>query len=153
MISAATSGKTIMGYISDANGYVTPTEIMLITEDSVDAFMGLVYCDDTKIYKINDKSIDYAKNLILNNQLVAFPTETVYGLAANALDEDAVKKIFVAKGRPSDNPLIVHIADKEDLTIVARNVSDKAELIIQQFWPGPLTLIFEKQYIVVKFFY
>ena len=67
------------------------------------------YFKNTKICKINDNSLDYAKSLILNNELVAFPTETVYGLGAIATSDDAVLKIFEAKGRPQDNPLIVHI--------------------------------------------
>ncbi len=76
--------------------------------------------------------------------LVAFPTETVYGLGANALSESAIKKIYQAKGRPSDNPLIVHIGYKKDLTKYAQNIPATAKKLIQKFWPGPLTLILEK---------
>jgi len=72
---------------------------------------------------------------------VAFPTETVYGLGANALDADAVAQIFQAKGRPSDNPLIVHIAHRDDVDRLAREVNAAALLCMQTFWPGPLTLI------------
>jgi len=99
-------------------------------------------------HQIDDEVLAKAGEILKNGGLVAFPTETVYGLGANALDEDAARKTYAAKGRPSDNPLIVHITDAEDLPIVARNISDKAKQIIERFWPGPLTLIFEKQYIV-----
>lgn len=107
----------------------------------------------TLIEKIDRHQMDVevlakAGEILKCGGLVAFPTETVYGLGANALNEDAAMKTYAAKGRPSDNPLIVHIADVEDLPIVARNISDKAMQIIERFWPGPLTLIFEKQYIV-----
>ena len=99
-------------------------------------------------YQLDEQVLKQAGEILKQGGLVAFPTETVYGLGANALNEDAAKKTYAAKGRPSDNPLIVHIADVEDLPIVARNISDKAKQIIEQFWPGPLTLVFEKQYIV-----
>lgn len=99
-------------------------------------------------YQLDEEILKRAGEILKQGGLVAFPTETVYGLGANALNEDAAKKTYAAKGRPSDNPLIVHIADEEDLPIVARNISDKAKQVIKQFWPGPLTLIFEKQYIV-----
>lgn len=99
-------------------------------------------------HQMDDEVLAKAGEILKQGGLVAFPTETVYGLGANALDENAAKKTYAAKGRPSDNPLIVHLADVEDLPIVARNISDKAKRIIEQFWPGPLTLIFEKQYIV-----
>lgn len=99
-------------------------------------------------YQLDEQILAQAGNVLKQGGLVAFPTETVYGLGANALDENAAKKTYAAKGRPSDNPLIIHIADVEDLPIVARNISDKAKQIIERFWPGPLTLIFEKQYIV-----
>lgn len=99
-------------------------------------------------HQMDDEVLAKAGEILKNGGLVAFPTETVYGLGANALNEDAARKTYAAKGRPSDNPLIIHITDVEDLPIVARNISDKAMKIIEQFWPGPLTLIFEKQYIV-----
>jgi L-threonylcarbamoyladenylate synthase len=76
--------------------------------------------------------------------LVAFPTETVYGLGADALNPDAVKKIFSAKHRPSDNPMIVHVAALEDLRVLADDISTEAIPLMKQFWPGPLTLIFRK---------
>lgn len=76
--------------------------------------------------------------------LVAFPTETVYGLGAAATDAAAVAKIFAAKGRPSDNPLIVHVADREMLAQVAKTLPPKADTLIERFWPGPLTLVLPK---------
>ena len=99
-------------------------------------------------YQMDEQVLARAGEILKNGGLVAFPTETVYGLGANALNENAAMKTYAAKGRPSDNPLIVHITDVEDLSIVARNISDKAKQIMERFWPGPLTLIFEKQYIV-----
>ena len=99
-------------------------------------------------HQMDQEILARAGEILKNGGLVAFPTETVYGLGANALNENAAMKTYAAKGRPSDNPLIVHITDVEDLSIVARNVSDKAKQIMERFWPGPLTLIFEKQYIV-----
>ncbi len=103
----------------------------------------------TIIEKLDENQIDEdilakAGEILKQGGLVAFPTETVYGLGANALDEEAAKKIYAAKGRPSDNPLIVHIADVEALYPIVYDVSDKAKKIIEKFWPGPLTLIFEK---------
>ena len=92
----------------------------------------------------NPGSICRAGEILKRGGLVAFPTETVYGLGANALDAEAAARIYAAKGRPSDNPLIVHIARMEDLSAVARNISHKAVLLAERFWPGPLTMIFEK---------
>ncbi len=89
-----------------------------------------------------------AAEIIKKGGLVAFPTETVYGLGANALDRQAVKKIYEAKGRPSDNPLIVHISSLPELKSVAQEVSPKAEKLIDAFWPGPLTIIFKKKNII-----
>lgn len=85
-----------------------------------------------------------AAKVIRSGGLVAFPTETVYGLGANAYDPQAATRIFLAKGRPSDNPLIVHIADKEQLFEVATEVPEKALEIAEVFWPGPLTIILRK---------
>ena len=95
-------------------------------------------------YQMDEQILDKAGDILKQGGLVAFPTETVYGLGANALDEEAAKKTYAAKGRPSDNPLIVHIADVKALDEIVLNVSDKARLVIEKFWPGPLTLIFEK---------
>ncbi|MBR4949291.1 MAG: threonylcarbamoyl-AMP synthase [Clostridia bacterium] len=93
-------------------------------------------------------SLSKAAELLIKDEVVAIPTETVYGLAANALKEDCVRKIYEAKGRPSDNPLIIHISKKEDVYLYAKEVSEKAEKLMDKFWPGPLTLIFKKKDIV-----
>lgn len=104
---------------------------------------------ETIIEKIDENQIDeqiLAKGgeILKQGGLVAFPTETVYGLGANALDEEAARKTYEAKGRPSDNPLIVHIADADALDSIVTHVPEKAKRVMEQFWPGPLTLIFEK---------
>ncbi|KXZ40537.1 L-threonylcarbamoyladenylate synthase [Alkalithermobacter thermoalcaliphilus JW-YL-7 = DSM 7308] len=93
---------------------------------------------------IDNEKIDIHANILRNGGTVIFPTETVYGLGANALDEEATKKIFKAKGRPSDNPLIVHIADKNDVYKLAKNVNESAKIIMDKFWPGPITIILQK---------
>nr|WP_235820457.1 L-threonylcarbamoyladenylate synthase [Halalkalibacter krulwichiae] len=87
---------------------------------------------------------------IKKGEVVAFPTETVYGLGANALEEAAVKKIFEAKGRPSDNPLIVHIADTSQLSELVEEVPQVAQQLIKHFWPGPLTIILKKKQSVAE---
>lgn len=104
---------------------------------------------ETKIEKINDCLLDADKikaagEIIRQGGLVAFPTETVYGLGADARNADASKKIYEAKGRPSDNPLIVHIAEFTDLEKIAKSVPPEAKLLNDAFWPGPLTIIVEK---------
>ncbi|MFS8665590.1 MAG: threonylcarbamoyl-AMP synthase, partial [Limnochordales bacterium] len=81
-----------------------------------------------------------AAQIIRRGGLVAFPTETVYGLGANALDPAAVRRIFEAKGRPSDNPLIVHVAEAAQLAVVAEPIS-QVEVLARRFWPGPLTVV------------
>jgi L-threonylcarbamoyladenylate synthase len=97
----------------------------------------------SKIFNKNE--LDRAAKLLRQGKLVAFPTETVYGLGANALDGQAVRSIFSAKGRPADNPLIVHIATKDDLEqLIASPLSETAEELIAEFWPGPLTLVVNK---------
>ena len=100
-----------------------------------------------------DKACDYAKlkdagNIIRNGGLVLFPTETVYGLGANGLDTEAVKKIYIAKGRSSDNPLILHICDIEMLSKIAKDISDIEFSLMNAFWPGPFTIILNKTDIV-----
>jgi len=94
------------------------------------------------------EKIQIAANTIKNGGLVAFPTETVYGLGADALNPEAVAKIFEAKERPPDNPIIVHIADKQDVYKLAREVPSSAKRLIEKFWPGPLTLILKRSSIV-----
>ena len=103
----------------------------------------------TVIYKINSEEpekdkIESAAAIIRAGGLVAFPTETVYGLGADALNADAVLALFAAKKRPLDNPPIVHVENVSDLYKLADEVSLKAELLIKQFWPGPLTLVFKR---------
>ncbi|MDR1753371.1 MAG: threonylcarbamoyl-AMP synthase [Eubacterium sp.] len=98
----------------------------------------------TKILKPTDGAIETAAAILKENGLVAMPTETVYGLAANAFSEIAIEKIFSAKDRPRDNPLIVHIADKEMLGDLVREIPITAKILIEKFWPGPLTLILPK---------
>lgn len=90
------------------------------------------------------KALSEAAEIIREGGLVAFPTETVYGLGANALDEKAAKKIYEAKGRPSDNPLIAHIADLDSLEPLVSQVPETGWLLAKAFWPGPLTLVFPK---------
>ena len=92
--------------------------------------------------------VDTAASILLQGGLVVFPTETVYGLGANGLDGSAVAKIFQAKGRPSDNPLILHIHDAKQLELLVTNISQGAKALMQAFWPGPLTLIFDKSEVV-----
>ena len=89
-----------------------------------------------------------AARILVGGGLVAFPTETVYGLGANALDAQAVQKIFLAKGRPSDNPLIVHLADFAQLQEIACEIPPEAERLARHFWPGPLTLVLKKRLVV-----
>lgn len=108
---------------------------------------------DTKVWKV-DKYVDNLENnpqvvdaarFLLENEVVALPTETVYGLGGNAENDVAVEKIFAAKGRPSDNPLIIHIADKQQLKAFVTEIPEKAEILMERFWPGPLTIIFKKK--------
>lgn len=98
--------------------------------------------------QIDEQIIEEAGTIIQKGGLVAFPTETVYGLGGDALNPESSKKIYAAKGRPSDNPLIVHIAEKQDLYRIAREVPEKAEKLMEAFWPGPLTMIFYKKELV-----
>lgn len=110
---------------------------------------------NTKIVSINENQIDMeaikeAGKIIQNGGLVAFPTETVYGLGGDGLNPESSRKIYAAKGRPSDNPLIIHISRIEDLDVIVKKVPEKAKKVIDAFWPGPLTMIFEKKDCVPK---
>ncbi|MGB8956095.1 MAG: L-threonylcarbamoyladenylate synthase [Tumebacillaceae bacterium] len=96
---------------------------------------------NTRQFGTDEADMREAAALLRAGETVAFPTETVYGLGANALDAQAVDKIFAAKGRPSDNPLIVHIAQRSDVDKLVREIPAKAALCMDHFWPGPLTLI------------
>jgi len=107
----------------------------------------------TKVWSV-DKDVDNLKNypqitqagaLLRENEVVAFPTETVYGLGGNAQSDQAIRKIYEAKGRPSDNPLIIHIASTQKLNEFVSSIPVKAKQLMESFWPGPLTIIFEKK--------
>lgn len=91
----------------------------------------------------NSENYTQAVDLLNNSEIVAFPTETVYGLGAVATDDVAVKKIFTAKGRPSDNPLIVHVGTTEELDLYIEHIPNVAKLCMEAFWPGPLTLVMD----------
>ncbi|MDG7049660.1 MAG: threonylcarbamoyl-AMP synthase [Nitrososphaerota archaeon] len=109
----------------------------------------------TKTLRINPKNpsisqIRQAAKIIKSGGVVAFPTETVYGLGANALNSKSVRKIFAAKGRPSDNPLIVHISDIAEVGILADSIPNTAYDLMERFWPGPLTIVLKKSKIVPK---
>ncbi|MGI6678049.1 MAG: L-threonylcarbamoyladenylate synthase [Dehalobacterium sp.] len=107
----------------------------------------------TEYIKLNPDHIDRdalkkGALLLKQGEVVAFPTETVYGLGANALDPRAVDKIFAAKGRPGDNPLIVHVAHPDQAISLTAEISPEAQALMERFWPGPLTLIFPKSPII-----
>lgn len=104
--------------------------------------MQTILMDMTK--GVDEAQMAQAGEIIRTGGLVAFPTETVYGLGGNALDPDASRKIYAAKGRPSDNPLIVHIADFEAIRKIVTDVPEQAEKLEKAFWPGPLTMILNK---------
>lgn len=107
----------------------------------------------TRIISINPNNPEISKvkicsKILRGGGLVAFPTETVYGLGANGLNKRAVKKIFLAKGRPQDNPLILHVSDINQVNSLVKEVPDKAKKLMKKFWPGPLTIIFKKSKLV-----
>lgn len=103
---------------------------------------------NTRLLGCSAKDLQKAAQLLRNGELIAIPTETVYGLAANALDTQAVSRIFTAKGRPQDNPLIVHIACFEDLAPLVTGIPDTARKLANAFWPGPLTIILRRSALV-----
>lgn len=112
---------------------------------------------NTKVLKVSDKgnftgeeleSLKEAAEILKHGGLVAFPTETVYGLGANALDEKASRKIYEAKGRPSDNPLIAHVADFEGIEPLVGRIPEMGRKLAEAFWPGPMTLVFPKSALV-----
>ncbi|MEG0614523.1 MAG: L-threonylcarbamoyladenylate synthase [Oscillospiraceae bacterium] len=103
---------------------------------------------ETKILAPTDEGINIAAELLIKGEVVGIPTETVYGLAADATNQDAVKKIFLAKGRPQDNPLICHIADISSLELYVKDVPDIAYKLSEKFWPGPLTMVLPKKDII-----
>lgn len=101
---------------------------------------------ETKIF--SKENIDEAAEILRRGGLVAFPTETVYGLGGNGLDPEAARKIYAAKGRPSDNPLILHVAKIEEVLPLVDSIPEKARHLMESFWPGPLTLIMKKSPLV-----
>ena len=108
-----------------------------------------------KNYRTQVKSPDYnairqAADLLRKGEIVGFPTETVYGLGADAQNAEAVRRIFEAKGRPQDNPLIVHIAKIQDMYRYGEHISEKARLLAEKFWPGPLTIIVTSAHCIAK---
>lgn len=115
---------------------IMKTEYAVIKEDEI----------DEKARRV----LRHAGQILKDGGLVAFPTETVYGLGGDALNPESSKKIYAAKGRPSDNPLIVHICRMEDLKAIVREVPEAAQKLAEAFWPGPLTLIFYKSDLVPK---
>lgn len=102
----------------------------------------------TKLLQFTDEDLRIAGQLIRDGKLVAFPTETVYGLGANALDVAAVKSTYVAKGRPSDNPLIVHVWHKEQILDIAEYISPDAEKVIDNLMPGSVTIVLPKKSVI-----
>lgn len=116
-------------------------------------FLETEFIVETELLVVRDIEKDADKlaraaELIKSGALVAIPTETVYGLGANALDEDAVRRIYEVKGRPQDNPLIIHIADSSELYKYCENVPGEAVLLAERFWPGPLTMILRKKSVI-----
>ncbi len=108
---------------------------------------------DTKVIRIDSKApeeklLERAAAIIRDGELVAFPTETVYGLGADGLNENAVKKIFEAKGRPQDNPLILHVDSVDMLEQLVMDIPPAARLCMESFWPGPLTILFKRRELV-----
>ena len=108
---------------------------------------------ETKVITVDHKAMDEdvlqeAGRIIREGGLVAFPTETVYGLGGDALNKESSKKIYEAKGRPSDNPLIVHICNMEDLKPIVEEIPEEVERLAEAFWPGPLTIIMKKSSLV-----
>ena len=104
--------------------------------------------NNTKLLSYNHGGIEIAADLILGGDVVGIPTETVYGLAANALDGSAVAKIFKAKGRPPDNPLIIHLCDVADIEKYAKNIPKLCYILADKFCPGPFTMILPKRHII-----
>ena len=110
---------------------------------------------ETKVITIDQTSIDeevlrQAGKVIKNGGLVAFPTETVYGLGGDALNKESSRKIYEAKGRPSDNPLIIHVCSMEDLKPIVEEIPETVYRLAEAFWPGPLTIILKKSHLVPK---
>ena len=103
---------------------------------------------ETLLFKDSESEIQKAADIISRGGLVAFPTETVYGLGADALNPEAVKKVYAAKGRPSDNPMIVHISHKDQLKQLTFDITEDMKLLMDNFWPGPMTMIVKRKSII-----
>ncbi|MGN1334640.1 MAG: L-threonylcarbamoyladenylate synthase [Anaerovoracaceae bacterium] len=105
---------------------------------------------ETRFFGTSEEDIQQAAEIIRQGGLVAFPTETVYGLGADALNPDAVAKVYAAKGRPSDNPMIVHISSKNDLDRLTTEITEEMEKLADAFWPGPLTMVVPARPVIPK---
>ncbi len=124
--------KTIYGYVDwEALGRMNAKEEPLGEEDK-------------NKFETSKKALEEAGRILREGGLVAFPTETVYGLGADGLNQEASKKIYGAKGRPSDNPLIIHITNMQDLEKIVEEIPEAARIVAEKYWPGPLTMIFKK---------
>lgn len=115
----------------------------------MDTIIGVIdkdfmHSESEEIKQQAEEVLATAGEILKNGGLVAFPTETVYGLGADGLNEDASKKIYAAKGRPSDNPLIIHITNMDALEKIVKEVPEVARVVAEKYWPGPLTMIFKK---------
>ena len=115
----------------------------------MDTIVGIIdkefmHSESEEIKQQAKEVLETAGEILKNGGLVAFPTETVYGLGADGLNEDASKKIYAAKGRPSDNPLIIHITNMDALEKIVKEVPEVARVVADKYWPGPLTMIFKK---------
>lgn len=128
---------SIRGYNVNENG----CNQNIIGNNKMKTIEAIANPEDSQVFKT-------ASEILRSGGLVAFPTETVYGLGGDALKADAAEKIYRAKGRPSDNPLIVHIAETESVYELAAEVPEQAQKLMEAFWPGPLTIIFKKKEIV-----
>lgn len=105
---------------------------------------------ETRFFGTREEDIQHAAEIIRQGGLVAFPTETVYGLGADALNPDAVAKVYAAKGRPSDNPMIVHISSKNDLDRLTIEITEEMKKLVDAFWPGPLTMVVPARPVIPK---
>lgn len=133
-----THGKRRMTITGDA------CDILSASDDMLEMEAVITKWEKVSADSLDEKLMKEAGEIIKNGGLVAFPTETVYGLGGDALNPESSRKIYEAKGRPSDNPLIVHIADMADLPAIVSYIPDTAKVLAEHFWPGPLTMIFKK---------
>ena len=99
----------------------------------------------TEILKVTSESIDKAVDILLKGGIIGMPTETVYGLAGVGFDSNAVKEIYRVKGRPSDNPLIIHVAGADEVERYCSEIPEAAVRVMERFWPGPVTMVLKKK--------